>query len=515
MSQMCIPVIPESAPFTPEQRAWLNGFFAGIFNRGPAPAASSAPPPAVAEVMEEEQFPWHDPALPLSERLQLAEGKPVARRLMAAMAQLDCGSCGHNCKEYAEAIAAGAESDLTKCSPGGRDTSRKLKELVAAELKISVKPVAVVDHKKPVSGHFVESRPLTTPGSAKDVRHVVIDLNGSGVTYEVGDSLGVQPQNCGDLVAHTLDLLAACGNESVPTPHDGYRPLAEALRSSYSISAPSDEFIALLARLATVPGERADLQRHLEGDGYPEGIQVADLLALYPSARPSIDEFVKTLRPIQPRLYSISSSLKAHSNQVHLTVGLVKYTNPRNRACKGVASTFLGERVDPGSEVKIHIHAAKTFRLPRDPATPVIMVGPGTGIAPFRAFLHERLATGAKGKNWLFFGDQKRDTDFLYREELQAFTASGHLSRLDLAFSRDSARKVYVQHRMQESAAELYRWLEEGAHFYVCGDAKRMAKDVDDTLSQILQQQGGLTPEKAGAYLANLKSTSRYARDVY
>lgn len=507
-----VPRIPESAPFTPEQREWLNGFLAGML--GQSGSATPPPPPALRQ---EEEFPWHDPALPLPERLELAKGKPLARRLMAAMAQLDCGSCGHNCKEYAERIASGDEADLTKCSPGGRETSRKLKELASAELVVSARPAAppAADPKRPATGRFVEARKLTGDASAKDVRHVVIDLDGSCLTYEAGDSLGVHPYNCRDLVAHLLDLLGALGNEPVPTPRDGYLPLAEALRTAYAITTPADPLVELLAGIATAPGEAGQFRRFLEADGVPDGIQIADLLEMFPSARPSVEAFVAALVPLQPRLYSISSSPRAHPREVHLTVGVVRYTNPRNRPRKGVASTFLGERVGAGDELKLHVHPANAFRPPSGPDVPVIMVGPGTGIAPFRAFLHDRMASGSRGRNWLFFGDQKRDSDFLYRDELESFVASGHLSRLDLAFSRDSARKVYVQHRMKENATELYRWLEDGAHFYVCGDAKRMARDVDDALRDIVREQGNLTGEQASDYVAQLKAQNRYARDVY
>lgn len=508
-SSNLVPVIPDSAPFTAEQRAWLNGFLAGLFSKAPAGhVAASAPP------RQEEAFPWHDPALALPERLALAEGKPLSRRMMAAMAQLDCGSCGSSCREYAEAIASGTEADFTKCSPGGKDTSRKLKEL-AAELTIS--PSSAGKAHKPVhlSAHLLAADRLTAPSSAKDVRHVVIDLNGSKLSYDVGDALSVQPHNCTELVQHTLDLLSADPDQPVTAPSGETLPLSQALASVYSLAAPSDNLISLLAHAATDAEERSDLLKHISGDGYPDGIHVPDILALYPSARPPIGEILQCLTLLQPRLYSISSSLKSNPGQVHLTVGVVKYTNPRDRLVKGVASTFLAERLPTGQTLGVQVHPAKAFRLPADPATPIIMVGPGTGIAPFRAFLHERAATGASGKNWLFFGDQRRDSDFLYREELETFQKQGVLTRLSLAFSRDQAEKVYVQHRMLEEAAELFSWLESGAHFYVCGDAKRMARDVDAALHTIIEHQGRLSPEAAKQYVTHLKSQSRYQRDVY
>ena len=522
---LSVPVIPENAPFTSDQRAWLNGFFAGLLSTSASagPAMVNRPAP-----VEEEQFPWHDSAITLDERMNLAKDKPLSRRMMAAMAQLDCGSCGYVCQTYAEAIATGADKDLTKCSPGGRDTSKMLKKL-NAELTISAKsnatstvttnsaatsPAAAPKEHQFSSAHFVSAGRLTGDCSAKDVRHVVLDLSTSGLKYEVGDSLGVMPRNCGDLVATTLDLLGLRGDEPVATPDGENRPIADALRSVYALGTPSDDLIELLAASATNSVDRESLTKLL-ADGVADGVQVPDLLATHPSARPTPAAFAAALVAIKPRLYSISSSLKAQPNQVHLTIGVVKYKNVHARQCKGVASTFLTERVDPGEQVNVFIHHSPGFRLPTDGTKPVIMIGPGTGIAPFRAFLYERHATKSTGKNWLFFGDQTRSSDFLYQSELESFVASGLVSRLDLAFSRDQAQKVYVQHRMLENAAELYQWLLDGGHIYVCGDAKRMAKDVNDALLEIIRSQGNLSETDANAYLRNLKESGRYARDVY
>ena len=240
--------------------------------------------------------------------------------------------------------------------------------------------------------------------------------------------------------------------------------------------------------------------------------EVIDLLLKWPKFRPSATEFVACLGHLQPRLYSISSSLRAFPDQVHLTVGIVRYkTGERTR--KGVCSTFLADRVTPKTDLPIFVQRSN-FRLPPDPSTPIIMVGPGTGIAPFRAFLHDRRATGAMGKNWLFFGDQRASTDFLYREEMDQFRKDGLLTRLDTAFSRDQEDKIYVQQRLIDNAAEIWKWLEGGAHFYVCGDAKRMARDVDAALHRVVELSG-LTPEAASNYLQKMRSEKRYQRDVY
>jgi sulfite reductase (NADPH) flavoprotein alpha-component len=249
-------------------------------------------------------------------------------------------------------------------------------------------------------------------------------------------------------------------------------------------------------------------------DKFIYGREVIHLLLTYPELRFTPAEFTTLLPKLQPRLYSISSSPKAHPGEVHLTVAIVRYEG-NGRPCKGVCSTFLAERAGENVPVPVFVQTSHGFRLPADAATPIIMIGPGTGIAPFRAFLEERRAVGATGKNWLFFGDQKRATDFLYADELEKFRRDGHLARLDTAFSRDQAEKIYVQQRMLEAAAEFWSWLEAGAHVYVCGDAKRMAADVDAALHQVIQKAGAKSPEQAADYVQKLRHEKRYQRDVY
>jgi sulfite reductase (NADPH) flavoprotein alpha-component len=488
----------------------------------------------------------------MEERLKLAEGRPLERVLMAAMAQLDCGSCGYLCETYAEAIAGGEETDLNKCVPGGRETAKKLRELMAQGAEVNrdgqdrqdrqettdrsftgssscsscpsllssspIVPTEKHDRKNPYPAAILQVERLNRPGSEKDVRHVEIDLKGSGLTYEVGDSLGVYPENCPELVEGVLAALGASGDDPV-TLRDGETvPARQALATACVLNQCSHRVLCLLAQWATDPAEARQLQALVEDDpdDFLEGQDLLDLLELFPSARGSIGELAPALSPLQPRLYSIASSLKVHPDQVHLTVGVVRYAKdgcPRPR--KGVASTFLAERVRPGVTVKVFVQPSHGFRLPPGGDTPVILVGPGTGIAPFRAFLQERRAVGARGRNWLFFGDQRRDCDFLYQEELEAYLRSGLLTRLDLAFSRDQREKIYVQHRMLENAAQLWAWLEEGASFYVCGDARRMARDVDATLHRIVAEQGGRSEEAAKAYVAEMKRAKRYQRDVY
>jgi sulfite reductase (NADPH) flavoprotein alpha-component len=558
---MAIPVLPESAPFSTAQRAWLNGFFAGVFGmdrgtNGTAPngfasngamaALTNGSGSATATAPEaEEDFPWHDPALPMDERLKLADGKPIKRVLMAAMAQLDCGACGYLCQTYSEAIARGEESDLTKCSPGGKETARKLKELVAARKTLpegstngshgsngsATTPgtngsAAKVgsngtdggrhDRKNPFLAPLLQCKPLTRPGSGKDVRFVAFSLAGSGLSYEVGDALGLMPENDPELVEAVLRSMGARGDELVPVPGGLRVHSFDALSKYYVITKVSDALATLLAANASDPSEAGTLKTLVDDDveSIPAGWDVLDLLDQFPSARAPIADMIATLSPLQPRLYSISSSLKAHPNEVHLTVGVVRYTQG-SRVRKGVASNFLTETLKARQKAGVFVHVSPGFRLPADPDAPVIMVGPGTGIAPFRAFLEDRAATGAGGKNWLFFGDQHRSHDFLYEDELEEYSRNGVLTRLDIAFSRDQDRKIYVQNRMLENASEVWAWLQEGAHFYVCGDARRMALDVDHALHAIVAEQGQMSPEAAKQYIKSLSKSRRYQRDVY
>lgn len=374
--------------------------------------------------------------------------------------------------------------------------------------------------KNPFPGKLLVNRRLTTGSHGqKETRHYEISLDGSGLTYEPGDSLGVFPSNCPQLVDEIVRALRCTGDEPVPDGAGGTRPFREALLHCYVIQTPSRQFLTALVhrtghatsliRDLLKPDRKADLECYLMG------LEYIDFLLDHPSIGFTAEEFVTLLRkPLTPRLYSIASSLKAHPGQVHLTVATVRYET-HGRVRKGVASTFLAERVPIGGTLPLFIHTARGFRLPECGDTPVIMVGPGTGIAPFRAYLQERKHAAARGKNWLFFGDRHASSDFLYREELQELQAQGILTRLDLAFSRDQEHKIYVQHRMLENAAEIWKWLEEGAHLFVCGDAFRMAKDVDFALHTIVETQGGKTPEQAAEYVEALKEDKRYKRDVY
>ena len=368
----------------------------------------------------------------------------------------------------------------------------------------------------PFPARLITNRKLNAPGSAKDTRHLEISLEGSGLSYEVGDALGVMPQNCPALVGEILAALGCDGEEAVTEPSGRETSLRSALLRSYQMTKPGRSFLESLSERAGDVEWKPLLEaaRQADLDKFLHGRDVLDLLRCCPTAKFTPKEFVSLLPRLQPRLYSISSSPKAHPGQVHLTVAVVRYES-HGRSRNGVCSTFLADRVDADTPVPVFVQASHGFRLPEDGGKPVIMIGPGTGIAPFRAFLEERRATAADGKNWLFFGDQRKQGDFLYQEELEAMLAAGSLTRLDTAFSRDQAEKVYVQTRMLEHGAAIWTWLEAGAHLYVCGDAKRMAKDVEAALHQIIERDGNRTAAQAADYVQQLKAAKRYQRDVY
>ena len=369
----------------------------------------------------------------------------------------------------------------------------------------------------PFPARLVVNRRLSGPESAKDTRHFELDLTGWGLSYEVGDSLAVYATNDPQLVDEIIRALGATGDEQVPRPKGAPTTLCEALLRDYSITQPTPKFLRAITARANSSTLLKDLlhsERREDLDRYLWGMEVIDFLNEHPSAKFTPQEFVGLLTKLQPRLYSVASSLKACPDQVHFIVDVVRYES-HGRVRKGVCSSFLAERADD-VPVPVFPSVAKHFHLPEDPDTPIIMVGPGTGVAPFRAYLQEREAIGAKGKNWLFFGSQHEKCDFAYGDEFEVFRKEGVLTRLDCAWSRDQPEKIYVQHRMKENAAEIWKWLDgEGAHFFVCGDARRMAKDVDATLRRIVQEQGGKNTGEANEYVEKLKSDKRYKRDVY
>lgn len=378
---------------------------------------------------------------------------------------------------------------------------------------------SIPDRQHPCLADVLQVKTLTKAGSDKDVRLVAFNLRGSGLRYRAGDSLGVYPENCPELVQAILDQIGATGTEIITTAAGERTTAWAALMRECDVRQINDELLALLAYSAAESSEAQRLQQLMEDDsaGFLDGRDILDLLEQFTSARPrTVAAFIGALAPLQPRLYSISSSPVAYPDEVHVTVGVVRYRRPGcQRLRKGTASTFLTERLDPGQTARIFLQPAHGFRLPERGDTPVIMIGPGTGIAPFRAFLQERQALRARGANWLFFGDQSKDCNYLYQDEIEAYLRTGVLTHVDTAFSRDQPEKVYVQHRMLANAARMWEWLEAGAHVYVCGDAQRMARDVDATLQQIVAEQGRRSAAETRAYISALARAGRYQRDVY
>jgi len=456
--------------------------------------------------------------------MSLADGKPLRWRLMAAMAQQDCGQCGYDCKNYSGAIFSGKEERLNLCVPGGKETARMLKSLfddlknappakpagAPAEIA-SPPPASGCSRDNPVLGTFLSRTRLNKPGSEKETWHIEIDLADSGIAYTVGDSFGLFPSNDSTLVDAVINALGAPPGFPI-----GGRTLREVLTDGVSLAPAPDMLFQLYSYITG--GERRKKARALATGEDPDG-DAADLDVLaaiekFPGVRPDPEAFIEALDPLQPRLYSISSSPKINSGRVALTVDAVRYDVGQRRRL-GVASTYLAERIASGNPLKIYVQKAHAFALPSDPSTPVIMIGPGTGVAPFRAFLQERRAIGAAGRNWLFFGHQRSNYDFFYEDEFKEMKASGLLTRLSLAWSRDGNEKIYVQDRMREVGRDLWAWLADGAHIYVCGDAKRMAKDVEIALVDIVAQHGARSAEEATAFVAELKKKGRFQQDVY
>ena len=599
MSQ--IPFIPESAPFSTEQRLWLNGYLAGLFSdaslarralagldaapalpakplvllygsqtgtaeelakktskeaakRGFAPKLVDMAKYETVDLTKEENVlvitsTYGDGDPPDNAQafwnFLASDTAPTLRHLnfsVLALGDMNYAAfCqfGKNCDERFEKLGAKRvhpriDCDLDYEAPAQTWAEGVFTALVSQASSLTRHagilpapsgrledcqpgPAGSLSYsrKNPFPARLLANRKLTRDESAKEVRHFEISLAESGLSYEVGDALGVVPGNCAALVDDLIAALECDGEEAVKTPDGAETSLRAALTQHYDITRPSADLLKAAAERSGDGELRGLLDPTRNGDlkKWLWGREVIDVLHGM-TTRFTPDELVVFLKKLQPRLYSISSSPKAHPDEVHLTVGAVRY-DAWGRARKGVCSTFLADRCAEHLRVPVFVQTSHGFRLPAKGDVPIIMVGPGTGIAPFRAFLEERRATGASGSNWLFFGDQKRATDFLYEETLAAWHADGHLARLDLAFSRDQAEKIYVQHRMLEQATELWSWLENGAHFYVCGDATRMAKDVDAALHRIAETAGSLSAASAAEYVAKLKSEKRYQRDVY
>ncbi|MEP4079922.1 diflavin oxidoreductase [Haloferula sp.] len=571
--------LPEDAPFTPEQRAWLEEFLTKALAgaaEAPAPAGPTVPvtvlwgsqtgnaeslakqlmkrmkkggfEPEVhdmaaydrARLTQEKNVliitsTYGDGEPPdnaedlynwiLSDEAPKLEGVSYSVLALGDTNYPDYCKCGIDFDERLAALGASRISERVDSDVDFDDPFKEWSDAVIGVLapagEASSNGAAALDQveegyskKRPYPSGIVRNYNLNA-GGEKETHHVEISLNGSGLSYEVGDALGVMPINPPEVVDEILENLSFKTNIDVELPDGSEVPLREALISSYDIGTINKSLIQKWQPRSGSPYLRSlvEADDKKEFEDFCWGRDLIDLVIDHPADFSDADEFVGILKKLQPRLYSIASSPNAHPGEVHLCVGIVRYdTHGRKRG--GICSTYLSDRSD-GTSPGVFVHSNKAFRLPESGDTPLIMVGPGTGIAPFRAFLEERKISGAKGGNWLLFGNPHQETDYLYEEELTTFHKEGVLERLDLAWSRDQKDKVYVQNLMIEHGAEMWKWLQDGAAFYVCGDASRMAKDVDKALHEIAETHGGLSADDAVAFMKQLKKDKRYQRDVY
>lgn len=417
--------------------------------------------------------------------------------------------CDLDYDEPASEWLAGVYGGLSEAQQGGGATPAPATALQVSE--------SVYSRTNPFKAEVLENLNLNGRGSNKETRHLELSLEGSGLTFEPGDILGVYPENEPALVDMFLEEMNWDPEELVTiNKQGGVRPLKEALVSHFEITVLTKPLLEQAVQLSA----NKDLQELLSPDNeenlkaYLEGRDLLDLVRDFGPWRVSAQAFISILRKMPARLYSIASSLSANPDEVHLTIGAVRY-DAHGRKRKGVCSCLCAERLQPGDTLPVYIQPNQNFKLPKNPDTPIIMVGPGTGIAPFRSFMQEREEIGAEGKSWLFFGDQHYVTDFLYQTEWQKWLKEGVLTKMDVAFSRDTDEKVYVQYRMLEHSKELFEWIQEGAVVYICGDKKNMAYDVHNTLLAIIEKEGSMSREKAEDYLADMQQQKRYQRDVY
>lgn len=416
--------------------------------------------------------------------------------------------------DYDEPATEWLEGVLGSLSSGLESNTPAAVNSVGAATQVAE---SVYSRSNPFKAEVLENINLNGRGSNKETRHLEISLEGSGLTFEPGDSLGIYPENDPALVEQLLAVLPWNAQETVTVNKQGdVLSLEKALTTYFEITVLTKPFLEKVAKLSNNDNLKELLATGNEDKlkAYIHGRDLLDLVNDFGPWGDSAQEFTSILRKIPARLYSIASSLTANPEEVHLTIGAVRY-DAHSRGRKGVCSILTAERLQPGDTLPVFIQHNENFKLPANPETPIIMVGPGTGVAPFRSFIQEREETGAEGKSWLFFGDQHFVTDFLYQTEWQKWMKEGVLTKMDVAFSRDTDEKVYVQHRMLEQSKELFEWLQDGAHLYICGDEKHMAHDVHHTLLSIIEKEGNMSPEQAKAYLGEMQQQKRYQRDVY